>query len=254
MLAVGFFGWPLLNEGSGSTCRALEDLAARQLTSQMSTDNAMSSEALEWADVIANGVTAFSRGKFATTAVKRTYPYIPPFAGCALLYYRHLANPWLAWAIPPTIGPPTAIHEPTTASAPAPAPEQPNPTQTAQLPPRRVEEPPQTPVHRTKYPGPAATRKEYLAYVHSLIRQHYNMLPLSMVGDRHGETLVEFLVLVDGTISMIKVRQSSGYPDIDARIEQMVAAVRRVPPLPQWFQGPSMGLILSLPFPDALRE
>jgi hypothetical protein len=104
------------------------------------------------------------------------------------------------------------------------------------------------------YPGPAATRDEYLAYVYSLIRQHYNMLPLSMVGDRHGETLVEFLVLVDGTISMIKVRQSSGYPDIDARIEQMVAAVGRVPPLPQWLQGPSMGLILSLPFPDALQK
>jgi len=30
--------------------------------------------------------------------------------------------------------------------------------------------------------------------------------------------------------------------------------VRRVPPLPQWFQGPAMALILDLPFPDALRE
>ena len=57
-----------------------------------------------------------------------------------------------------------------------------------------------------------------------------------------------------GTIAMVRVRQSSGYPDIDARVELMVAAVRRVPPLPQWFQGPAMGLILDLPFPDALRE
>jgi TonB family protein len=80
------------------------------------------------------------------------------------------------------------------------------------------------------------------------------MLPLSMVGGRRGETLVEFVVLDDGTIASIDVRQSSGWPDIDARIEQMVLAVRRVPPLPQWFQGPSMGLILSLPFPEALRE
>ncbi len=131
---------------------------------------------------------------------------------------------------------------------------QPKPTTTAQLAPRRVEESTGTASHRAKYPGPAATRDEYLAYVHSLIRQHYNMLPLAMVGGRRGETLVEFLVLDDGTIAMIKVRHSSGYPDIDERIEQMVAAVRRVPPLPQWFQGPSMGLILSLPFPDALRE
>jgi hypothetical protein len=50
------------------------------------------------------------------------------------------------------------------------------------------------------------------------------------------------------------VRRSSGWQDIDSRIELMIAAVRRVPPLPQWFQGPSMGLILNLPFPDALRE
>ena len=137
---------------------------------------------------------------------------------------------------------------------PEPPKPQPKPTQTAQLAPRRVEEPTRTEGHRAKYPGPAATRDEYLAYVHSLIRQHYNMLPLSMVGGRRGETLVEFIVLDDGTIAMIKVRQSSGYPDIDERVEQMVLAVRRVPPLPQWFQGPSMGLILSLPFPDALRE
>jgi TonB family protein len=146
-------------------------------------------------------------------------------------------------------------------SVPPPPPEkpeppkpQPKPTQTAQLAPRRVQEPTQTSSHPAKYPGPAATRDEYLAYVHSLIRRHYNLLPLSMVGGRRGETLVEFIVLDDGTIAMIKVRQSSGYPDIDERIEQMVLAVRRLPPLPQWFQGPSMGLILSLPFPDALRE
>jgi hypothetical protein len=24
--------------------------------------------------------------------------------------------------------------------------------------------------------------------------------------------------------------------------------------LPQWFQGPSMGLVLNLPFPEALRD
>jgi TonB family protein len=289
VLAAGFFGWPLLNEGSGSTCSALEDLAARQLMSQMSADRTMASEALEWVDLIANGVTVLSQGKIAVKAVKRTYPYIPPFAGCALLYYRHIANPSLAWSTPPMIPPTVAIREPSSASAAPPAPKQatpliddenvsnpqraiaalgrppqnstvpppekpeppqPKPMQTAQLAPQRVEEPP----HRAKYPGPTATRNEYLAYVHSLIRQHYNLLPLSMVGGRRGETLVEFIVLDDGTIAMIRVRQSSGYPDIDERVEQMVAAVRRVPPLPQWFQRPSMGLILSLPFPDALRE
>jgi protein TonB len=163
---------------------------------------------------------------------------------------------------PPKIEPPPSETPPQDAGAvpppppekPAPPKPQPKPTQTAQLAPRRVEEPTHAEGHAAKYPGPAATRDEYLAYVHSLIRRHYNLLPLSMVGGRRGETLVEFVVLDDGTIAMIKVRQSSGYPDIDERIEQMVLAVRRVPPLPQWFQGLSMGLILSLPFPDALRE
>jgi colicin import membrane protein len=157
--------------------------------------------------------------------------------------------------------PPSEAPQQAADAVPPPPPEkpeppkpQPKPTQTAQLAPRRVEEPTRTEGHRAKYPGPAATRDEYLAYVHSLIRQHYNLLPLSMVGSRRGVTLVEFVVDDDGTIAMIKVRQSSGYPDIDERVEQMVLAVRRVPPLPQWFQGPSMGLILSLPFPDALRE
>ena len=75
-----------------------------------------------------------------------------------------------------------------------------------------------------------------------------------MVGGRRGEAQIEFVVLDDGTIATIKVRQSSGWQDIDARVELMIAAVRRVPPLPQWFQGSGMALILHLPFPDALQE
>ena len=99
-----------------------------------------------------------------------------------------------------------------------------------------------------------ATRDEYLAYVHSLIRRHYNLLPLALIGGRRGEAQIEFVVLDDGTIAMIRVRHSSGWPDIDERIEQMILAVHHVPPLPQWFQGERMALVLNLPFPDALRE
>jgi TonB family protein len=155
--------------------------------------------------------------------------------------------------------PPAGVPQQTAALVPPPPPEKPQPPKpqpkpTAPQAPRRTEESAPTATHRAKYPGPAASRDEYLAYVHSLIRQHYNMLPLAMVGGRRGETRVEFLVLDDGTIAMVRVRQSSGYPDIDARVEQMIVAVRRVPPLPQWFQGPNMALILDLPFPDALRE
>src|SRR5439155_21326165 len=103
--------------------------------------------------------------------------------------------------------------------------------------------------HSAGVTGSAARRAVYLAYVHALIRQHYNMLPLAMVAGRRGETRIEFLVLDDGTSGMVRVRRSSGYPDIDARVEQMVVAVHRVPPLPQWFQGPAMALILDLPLP-----
>ena len=146
--------------------------------------------------------------------------------------------------------PPPPPEKPT---PPKPKPK-PNPYPTAQQSPHWTEEPAHSEARHARYPGPAATRDEYLAYIHSLIRQHYDLLPLAMVGGRRGEAQIEFVVLDDGTIEMIKVRRSSGWQDIDSRIELMIAAVRRVPPLPQWFQGPSMGLILNLPFPDALRE
>jgi protein TonB len=153
--------------------------------------------------------------------------------------------------------PPAEAPEQTAAIVPPPPPKpdppKPQSKPAAQQPPRRTEEPAHS-ARQAKYPGPAASRDDYLAYVHSLIRQHYNMLPLAMIGSRRGETRVEFLVLGDGTIAMVRTRQSSGYPDIDSRVELMIAAVRRVPPLPQWFQDSAMRLILDLPFPDALRE
>jgi hypothetical protein len=34
----------------------------------------------------------------------------------------------------------------------------------------------------------------------------------------------------------------------------MIAAVGRFPPLPQWFQGPSMPIEFTLRFPGALGE
>ncbi len=105
-----------------------------------------------------------------------------------------------------------------------------------------------------RVPGPAATRDEYLAYLVTLTRRHFDMLPLSMVGGRHGETVLAILVLGDGTIARIAIEQSSGYPDIDARIERMVSAVGRFPPLPQWYQGPDIELNLRLRFPEALQR
>jgi TonB family protein len=130
----------------------------------------------------------------------------------------------------------------------------PKPTPAAHQPPRRVEDPANLSPRRARFPGPAATRDEYLAYMHSLIRQHYNLLPLSTLGNRRGMTVIEFVVLDDGKIALMKVRRSSGYPDIDNRVAEMVAAVGRFPPLPQWFQGIAMPFEFGFPFPEALRE
>jgi TonB family protein len=106
----------------------------------------------------------------------------------------------------------------------------------------------------TIIPGPAASRDEYLAYLVGLTRRHIDLLPRTFVGDRRGEAALAVLVLSDGTIARIAIKESSGYPEIDQRIEQMVAAVGRFPPLPQWYQGPAMDLTLRLRFPEAIEQ
>jgi TonB family protein len=141
------------------------------------------------------------------------------------------------------------------APKPEPIPKPPSkPTTAAHQMPRRVEDPANLAPRRGKYPGPAATRDEYLAYMHALIRQHYNLLPASVLGERRGMVIIEFVVLDDGKIALMKVRRSSGYPDIDNRVAEMVTAVGRFPPLPQWFQGIAMPFEFGFPFPEALRE
>jgi TonB family protein len=105
-----------------------------------------------------------------------------------------------------------------------------------------------------RFPGPAATRDEYLAYLVYLTRKHLNLLPISVVGGRRGETVIDILVLDNGTLARVDIEQSSGYPDIDRRVEAMIRAVGRFPPLPQWFQGAAMPLEFKLIFPEALED
>ena len=155
-----------------------------------------------------------------------------------------------AAAVPPPL-PPAKPDAPKPEPMPKPVPK---PSPAAHQPPRRIEEPGELAPRRAKFPGPAATRDEYLAYMHSLIRQHYNLLAPSTLGDRRGMVVVEFVVLDDGKVALIKIRRSSGYPDIDNRVAEMVAAVGRFPPLPQWFQGIAMPFEFGFPFPEALRE
>jgi TonB family protein len=156
----------------------------------------------------------------------------------------------IAAVAPPPL-PPAKPDAPKPDPVPKPSPK---PTPAAHQVPHRVEEPGNLAPRRGRFPGPAATRDEYLAYMHSLIRQHYNMLSPAMLGERRGMTVIEFVVLDDGKIGLLKIRRSSGYPDIDNRVAEMVAAVGHFPPLPQWFQGLAMPFEFGFPFPEALRE
>jgi len=124
----------------------------------------------------------------------------------------------------------------------------------ARLPMRRVPQHVNLLPRWAKYPGPAATRDDYLAYLAYLARQHIGLLSPGLIGGRRGETIINVLVLDDGTVAMLSVELSSGYPEIDERVEQMIRAVGRFPPLPQWYQGESMRLEFSLRFPEALDD
>src|SRR6185436_16834619 len=96
---------------------------------------------------------------------------------------------------------------------------------------------PQRVARATRLPGPLATRDEYMAHCLSLLRRHYGMVPPSLLVGRSGQAVLSLLVLGDGTIARITVAQSSGFPNLDRRLEEMVAAIRSFPPPPQWPQG-----------------
>jgi TonB family protein len=157
-------------------------------------------------------------------------------------------------AAPEPMPKPAPMPEPVAVSPP-----KPKPTPELKRTPRRTVvarlAPNPTPSLRsTHVPGPAATRDEYLAYCMAMIRRYYDMLPAAFIGGRRGQTLLSVVVLDDGTIARINIKQSSGYRDIDSRIEQMVASVRRFPPLPQWIQGQSVTLDYAQSFPEGLLE
>jgi len=152
---------------------------------------------------------------------------------------------------PPPPPPPRPTSPRVAALAPPPKPRAPAKPAVA-APPPRPQPAPKEPPRTGRIPGPDATRDEYLAYLVSLTRQHVDLLPISVIGDRRGETTLAVLVLGDGTIARIAIAQSSGYNDIDVRIQQIVGAVRRFPPLPERFPGPDLELKLRFRFPDAV--
>jgi TonB family protein len=110
---------------------------------------------------------------------------------------------------------------------------------------------PRPPQRAAAAEGLPAMRDEYLAYLVTLVRPHLPLLSPEIIRGRRGKTSLAILVLGDGTIARISVSESSGYPDIDARVVQIVAAVGRFPPLPPWVDQPSweINFHLSFPFP-----
>lgn len=102
--------------------------------------------------------------------------------------------------------------------------------------------------------GPNATKDEYCSYALSLITKHADLVPLSLLGARRGDTVVSLRVFENGTISQVRVVKGSGYTDIDERVAQMVVAVGRLPPLPQWMPGPYQDFIFHMHFPNFLER
>ena len=95
---------------------------------------------------------------------------------------------------------------------------------------------------------------DYFARLVSMTRGHLDLLPVSFLAGRHGQTVLTVAVAEDGTIGKIAVKHSSGYADIDSRIEQVVAAVGRFPPPPGWLRRPIVELDFNLSFPEALQH
>jgi TonB family protein len=161
---------------------------------------------------------------------------------------------------------PAAMPLPKAAPPPKPAPIQPAamPLPKAAPPPKpapppgaaapRLEARPNPAPHEGQVPGPDTARADYFATLVTLTQRHFDILPPAFLAGRRGETILRILVLNDGTIIRIAVSRSSGYPDIDGKIEQMVAAVGRFPPLPPALSVPSLDVELRLFFPEALLE
>ena len=82
-----FFGYPLLNEDTGSECDALERIAVR------STLSAENGRARPQEQLLGQFIQGLSKGQFAGVAVRNQYPDLPVAVGCTVLYWRALIDP-----------------------------------------------------------------------------------------------------------------------------------------------------------------
>jgi TonB family protein len=166
---------------------------------------------------------------------------------------------------PPAVRPPpvkTASVKPPPKPSPPPEPTPRKPvaaTPPAPASPAPAARPPATPPNpaprEARAPGPDPARGDYFDRLVALTRTHLDLLPSAFLAGRRGQTVLSIVVIADGTIGRISLKRSSGYPDVDTRIEQIVAAVGRFPPLPASFGGtPSIELDFDLTFPNAIQQ
>jgi TonB family protein len=165
---------------------------------------------------------------------------------------------------PPKPSPPPepTPKRPIAATPPAPVlpptPVQPTPAPPIPVSQASVPQPPMASLNpaprEARIPGPDPARGDYFDRLVALTRTHLDLLPRAFLGGRRGQTILSIVVLEDGTIGRVSLKRSSGYPDIDTRIEQIVAAVGHFPPLPASFQRPSVELDFDLTFPNALQQ
>ena len=89
IVAAGvFFGYPLLNEDTGSECDALERASVRIALSDNDDKKAKLNE-----QALGQLVQGLSKGQFASLAVRNEYPNVPATAACAMLYWRAVVDP-----------------------------------------------------------------------------------------------------------------------------------------------------------------
>src|SRR5579872_1100602 len=87
LCGVAFFGYPLLNEGAGGECNALERSILGNVADK--DDKDIRKQEL----VIGHLVQGVSHGQLASIWVEDEYPTFPPVVACTYLYWRGLIDP-----------------------------------------------------------------------------------------------------------------------------------------------------------------
>lgn len=80
VIAGVFFAYPLVGEGTSSSCDAVEKVTVRVV--------AVHDKDHPGSLVLGSLLQGISRGQFAAVAAKDRYPSLPPAVACTVLYWR----------------------------------------------------------------------------------------------------------------------------------------------------------------------